>query len=316
MGGSSSQQQTQGTSAPWAPQQGYLTNLFKAAQGQYNTNMATGPYSGNYVAAPSQTQYDAYGNAVSQAGADQTANNGIMSQGQDLANTGAAGATSALGNLQSYAGTDQTGNNIAHAQQYAAGEDIPGMVRAGMQNADQNASENQIPNLYRAAAASGGLNSSSAALGQGVIQRGLDQQAQDLTAQYSNQAYQNGLSNANTNNAYGLQADSQLGSLGAGLQGQGTNQQTTAINNQGAINNQAVSGANGATGLDQQTLNNLLAKYTGNINFGTGQLAALKNSIGGSYGSQTTGSQNTQTDPSLMSTIGSLLGGVVGLLPK
>ena len=312
MGGSSAT--TKSDNAPWTAQQAPLTNLFTDATNQYNTNMATGPYSGNYVAAPTQQQYDAYGNAVSQAGVDQTANNGIMSAGQSLANTGAQGATQAQTNLSNFAGTNQTGNTIASAQQYAAGENIPAMVQAGMQQANQNASENSIPNLYRAAAASGGLNSSSAALGQGVVERGLADQSAALNAQYTNQAYTNGLSNAQQTNAQGLQADSQLGSLGSNLQNTGTNQQTTAINNQGAINNQAVSGANGATGLDQQTINNLLAQYTGNMSFGTTQLADLKNSIGGSYGSQ--GTSTTQQDPSMLSTIGSLLGGIGSLLPK
>jgi hypothetical protein len=312
MGGSSTT--TKSDSGPWAAQQPYLMNLFGNAQSNYNQNMATGPYQGNYYAAPQQAQYDAYGNAISQAGVAQGVNSNIMSTGQNIAAEGAGGATNALGNLQNFANTNQTQNTINSAQQYAAGEDIPGMVKAGMAAANRNAAESDIPNIYRAAAASGGLNSDRAALAQGVVERGLGEQAQNLTAQYQNQAYQNGLSNAQQTNAQGLQAYSQLGSLGSELNNLGTNQQTTAINNQGAINNQQQGAANGLQGLDQNTINNLLAKYQGQLGFGTDQLTALKNILGGNYGSQD--NKTTQNNPSALSTIGSLIGGITSLIPK
>jgi hypothetical protein len=37
---------------PWAPQQPYLLDAFKNAQGAYDTNTAQGAYGGDYVAAP------------------------------------------------------------------------------------------------------------------------------------------------------------------------------------------------------------------------------------------------------------------------
>jgi hypothetical protein len=297
-----------GTSAPWAPQQQYLLDAFKAAQSNYDKNTSQGAYQGDYVAQPSQQQYDAYGNAVTQGYNAQNYNNGLLSSGASVYNTGAEGASGALSRLGNFAGGNQTDRNIADAQKYASGFDINGAVDAGMLEARQNATEQAMPDILRQSAASGGINSDRAALAEGVVARGLAQQETGLRAQLANSAYQNGLSNAQQGSAQRLQADAQAGSIGDVLTKLGFASQTSGINNQTTINAQTTGGANGVTGLDQQTLNNLMMKYNGGQQFTTDQLKNLMAIVGGNYGSQTTGTSTQQQNPSLMQNIGSGVG--------
>lgn len=309
MGDGPSTTKTESSSTtPWAPQQSYLIGAFKDAQNAYDQNMAQGAYKGDYVAAPSTQQYDAYGNAVTQGYNQQNTNNGMLTQGAANMNTGSAGATTAINNLTGFAANDPTQGNIDKANQYVAGLDIPGAVQAGMLSANQNASENDIPNIYRGAAASGGVNSDRAALAQGVVERGLAQQAAGLSATLHNSAYTTGLSNAQQGNAQTLQADAQLGSLGGGLLTAGNAAQNSGIANQASINSQTTGGANGATSLDQSTLQNLMDKYNGGQQFSTTQLQNLMAIIGKPLGSQTTGTSTATTTPSLMQDIGSGVG--------
>lgn len=309
MGDGPKTKQTQsGTSAPWAPQQQYLLDAFKAAQTSFDKNTAQGAYSGDYVAQPSQQQYDAYGNAVTQGYNAQNYNNGLLSSGAAAYGAGVDGATGALNRLGNFAGGNQTDQNIADAKKYAAGFDINGAVDAGMLEARQNATEQSMPGILRQSAASGGINSDRAALAEGVVARGLAQQETGLRAQLGNTLYQNGLANAQQGSAQRLQADAQAGSVGDALTKLGFASQTAGIGNQTTINSQTTGGANGITGLDQQTLNNLMMKYNGGQQFTTDQLKNLMAIVGGNYGSQTTGTSVQQQNPSLMQNIGSGLG--------
>ena len=292
---------------PWAPQVPYLTGAFKAAQDAYNKNTAQGAYSGDYVAAPSQTQYDAYGNAVTQGYNAQGVNNGMLSSGTNNAATGAAGAGTAMGGLLA-AGGDNTASNIASARAYADGLDIPGAVRASMYEANRNAAEGDIPNIYRAAAASGGVNSDRAALSQGVVERGLAEKSLGLGTQMYNSAYMSGLDNAQKDNAMGVGANSAAGGIAGGLLNAGLQGQNAGIDNQTGLNANITGGANGATELDQQTLNNLMQKYNGGQGYSWSQLQNLMSIVGKPFGSQTKGTETTQTEPSMMQNIGSGIG--------
>lgn len=293
---------------PWAPQQGYLKDAFAAAQSTYDKNMQAGPYGGDYVAAPSQQQYGAYGNAVTQGYNAQGFNNGMMSLGANNAAAGASGAGSAMGGLLAQGG-DQTQNNIDKANAYAAGMDIPGAVQAAMRDANRNASENVLPGIDRAAAASGGINSDRAALAQGVVQRGLAEKAGDLSATMRNAAYTSGLQNAQQANSLQNGALSAAGGLGAGLLSAGNGAQDAGIDNQTGLNANITGGANGATELDQAKLNNLMAQYQGKTGFGWSQLNNMMGVVGSqNWGNTQQGTTTTQQNPSLLQNIGSGIG--------
>jgi len=316
--GSSTQQQQQGTqvqtSSPWSVQTPYLKSAFADAQNQYNQNMAQGPYSGNYVAPTNQNEYNAANNQYATAmGSSTDANNGVMGTGSSLIPGGLQSTYGAANGLNNFSNSDQTGNNINSAQRYASGFNVPGQVQGAMQQGLQTAADSTLPSLYRGAAAGGNINSDRTAVSDGVVRQGLAQQAAGLTASLNNSNYQNGLGQASNDNAQKLQGLSQLGSLGSNMTQQGTNDLSTGINNQGSINNQANAGSQGTQALDQSNLNNTMDQYNGNQNFGWSQLQNLMGIVGGkSWGGTTVGNTSsnstTQQDPSLMSSIGSLLG--------
>ena len=306
--GPSKTTESKSDTTPWAPQQSYLLDAFSEAQKAYNENQAAGGYLGDYVAGPSQVQYDAYGNAITQGYAAQGANQGLIDQSSANLTTGSQGAAGVMSSLGQFASTDQTAANIEKAKQYVAGLDIPGQVSAGMLAANQNAAESSVPNIYRSAAQSGGVNSDRAALAQGVVERGLAQQAAGLSSTLNNAAYTQGLSNAQQGNAQQLQALSQQGSVAGALSAAGAAGTNSGISNQQTLNAQITGGASGATGLDQQTLNNEIQKYAAEQGYTTAQLNQLMSIIGKNWGSSTTSNQTTTDNPSLMQNIGSGIG--------
>lgn len=311
---------TDSTTSPWGPQADYILNAFRAAQGNYDS-MQSNPYTGQFQAGSTQQQRDAYGNALTQARNQQGAVDGMLAEGRRNAALGWDAANSATGALSRFGNTDQTGRNINAAQQYAAGFDTAGQVQAAMQAANRNAAEGAIPSLYKSAAAAGGLNSDRAALAQGVVERGLAETAGNMYAQLNNSNYQNGLNLAQQDNGRTLQALTTAGQLGANIGQAGVNEQTGAINTQGALNNQAVSAANGLQGLNQMDLSAALKNYLGPYQMRNDALSSLWNIIGGrSWGGQehrtTIGSETERqsSNPSLLSTIGAGIGSVGSLI--
>jgi len=296
--------------SPWAPQVPYLKNAFSQAQDAYDKNMAAGPYTGDYVAAPNQDQYDQNGNAINFAnGAGANAVTGQLGAGSTLTGMGIGASGAGIAGLQGATGPNALGNTIQGAQQVASGFDVPGAVSAAMQSANQEAADNTLPSLYRGAAAGGNINSDRTALATGVVQRGLAQQAAGLSAQLQNQNYQTGLTTAQNQNQQTIQGNSAL--LNGGNQSSSVgNTATTSGMNSEATNAALGSGAaNANQQLDQSTLNNALAQWTGNQNFDYNNLNSLMQIISGKYGGTTTTngttSGTTQTNPSLLQNLSS-----------
>lgn len=223
-----------------------------------------GLYTGDYIAAPNQTQYDAYNQAAQFGSAQGGVGNQQISTGQGLlGNYGTA--QSALSGMYNFGSQNQTQNNINTANQYANNPYIADSVKAASNLARQDASENAIPNLYRSAASSGNLNSDRAALAQGVVERGLAQNEQNLMANAQSNAWNQGLGTALTQNqqsqgALGnaLTGGSSLGSQGSGMMSQGINDQTN-------LSNLYSTAGSGLNALQQAILNNQQAKYQGDI---------------------------------------------------
>lgn len=292
--------------SPWSGQQPYLLDAFRRAEDTYNRTTAQGAYTGQQVAAPTQQQYDAYGNAVTSGYNAQGVNNGMMNAGAGAYGTGTAGMAGAMSNLNAIGSNDQTAANITRANEYVSGLDINGQVDAGMREANRNAAEGAIPNIYRQAAASGGINSDRAALSQGIVERGLAEQSAGLSAQLHNDAYKQGMTFAQQENQQGIMANASAGSIGNEMARNGYLATNAGVNNQATVNAQITGGANGATGLDQQTINDLMARYNGGQQFSWAQLQNLMGIVGGRpWGSQEASSQTVQTNPSLMQNIGS-----------
>ena len=224
---------------------------------------AQGPYMGNYFAAPNATQYGAIDQATNfaQGNAANVGNNQI-NQGQGLLSNYGTG-TNAANALYNFGSASQTQNNINTANQYAQNPYIDQMVNAATYGANRNAAENDVPNLYRAAASSGNINSDRSALAQGVIGRGLAENAQNIGATMRGNMWNTGLNQANTQNQQQLGALSNAGSLGANLGGAGSSMMSQGINDQANLSNLYSGAGSALNSLNQSFLDNSLAKYQG-----------------------------------------------------
>lgn len=314
-----SQQTKQDSSTqPWAAQMPYLTSAFGDAQSAYNNMTAQGPYTGNYVAPTNANQYAAANSEFNNAmGQGSQANQGILGQGYQNMATGYGMGNSAMGALGNFA-QNNTGQNLVNQGSSITGAlntGVQAQVDSAMQAANQNAAENTLPNLYRAAASNGNLNSDRTAVAQGQVEQGLQQTAANLAGSLQAQNTATGLSTAQNLNTQNMGALSTIGSYGQSLGQSGLNALSTGINNQGALANQAQTGANTVQQLDQSNLNNSIQQYQQNQNFPWQALQNYMGIVGGqNWGSQ---GQTTQTTtPSLGQYIMGGLGALGSFMPK
>ena len=256
---------TQTTAPSWTPQVGALTQAFGGAQNAYAKQLGMGDYNGDYIAAPNATQYGAIDQATNfaQGNAANVGNNQI-NQGQGLLSNYGTG-TNAANALYNFGSASQTQNNINTANQYAQNPYIDQAVNAATYGANRNAAENDLPMLARTANGSGNLNSDRAALAQGVIGRGLAENAQNIGATMRYNMFNTGLDQANTQNQQQLGALSNAGSLGANLGGAGSNMMSQGINDQANLSNLYSGAGSALNSLNQSFLDNSLAKYQGAI---------------------------------------------------
>lgn len=308
-----SKQQTQSSSAPWAPQQPYLTQGFQDAATNLANEKAQGPYSGNYVAPTNSNQYGAAtGQYDFSTGQPVTSGVGaLLGTGTSNLTSGANTAQGAEGALSSALQGNTASGLVGQANTLDSGYNVPAEVAAAMQPAEQAASESTLPNLYRHAAAEGNLNSDRTAVAQGVVQQGLGQTAESLDAQLQNQNFANSLSTAMSQNGQNISGLTSLGGLGAGVSATGAGQVASGVNTGESAATGAQTGANTQQTLDQSNLNNSIDKYTNQQNFPLQALQTYMSMIKGNYGNQTSGT--TTTNPSIASTIGGI-GSVLGSL--
>jgi hypothetical protein len=292
--GTSSNTGTSTTAPGWTPQLSDLTTAFTDANGTLSQAQGVGT--------PTFSSADPY----------LTANSTIGSTGGALTTSGTNAATTGLSDLTNYnpSATNNANTVTNAAQQYVAGQNIPGEVQAGMQSADQTANQVTLPGITQAADMTGNADSSRSGIAQGMVQESLANQAAGLYSSDYNSAYQNGLSLAENqeqaNNAGALTAAEGAASAGTSAAGEGTSQVGDAITNTGNANT-----------IDQNN-------YTSLVSDPYAALANYMSLIGGTnWGSTTnsssngtttgTGTSTTQSSPSALSMLTSLLGGVGGL---
>lgn len=314
-GGSSKTTTSSNTQSPWAGQSPYLLDAFSRAQGAMGQASATPQYSGDITAQDSPYHLGALGNSLNLAtGQGGQVINGLLNNGSAQFGEGQSGVGSAMTGMLSSAFGNSPQNNISGAQQYAAGENIPAMVAAATYGANRNAAENTLPTLYRGADLTNNLNSDRTALAQGVVQRGLSENAQNIGAQLQNDAYKNGLNLSEQDNAQRLQALSQAGSLGANQTQQGNSAIGAAGYQIPGITNAAEQAGAGLTANAQAGDTNALQKYQLSQSAPFSALQQYMNIIGNrSWGGSSTGVSKSQDSPSGMSTAGSIMGGLGSL---
>lgn len=309
MGGNKSKTTTQQSTGPWLGQQPYIKTAFSEAENLYNQGKTATPYSGDFVAQPNGQQDASYNGLYNFGmGQGQNAAGSLLNYGGILSQLGLDNTSGAMSGLFGLSG-DNTSTIQGNAQSYADSPYVSGMVDSAMRDAVRTASEETLPNLYRSASGSGNLNSDRAALAQGVVERGLAEKSADISADLRGSLYSKGLDLASGDITARMGALQALGGLGAGASGQG------AANLQGGVNTgigalgAAVQGADGQQMLDQNYIDNELAKYEYGQNYGWDNLGKFYSLVGANnWGSETTGTSITKQTPSALSTFGSILG--------
>lgn len=193
-------------------QQPYLNTAFDAAKSNYTSSAGTPYYQGDTHAGLTDEQkasLDAMSGYAS--GAGMSGANGISAVGTNMINRSSGAALDNLDRFTTMAGQDPTKANIAAANQYADNPYVEGMIDANARDVNRNLYENDIPGIDRAASGSGNINSSRTGVAAGIAQRGAADRIADISASIRGDAYNRGLTmaqtdRANTMDAYGRAA--------------------------------------------------------------------------------------------------------------
>jgi hypothetical protein len=294
---------------PWKPQGDALKNIFSAAGRNFENRSGTPWFEGELFAGmdPSTVQsinglMDFARNRGSQ-NVDQMTGVGTLADPRAL--------QGAIGNFASAAGQDPTQANINAASAYANNPAINGMIDAASRDVSRNLFENEIPGINRAGTATGNVNSSRAGVAEGVARRGAADRVADISSNIRGDAFNRGLSMAESART------SNMGALGqaAGLYGDATRTGMSALesgNRMGLGNFGAQIDASRLFQQDRQgQLDANFRQWQGNDTREDDLLARYYGLVGANNwgGTQTTTQQST---PSLFSSIlgaGSLAAG-------
>jgi len=260
-----------------------------------------------------------------QAGGNTSGAGSIINQSPGLFTAGAGGATDALSRILGFDTSNLSAGNLSNAaNQFVGGANIPAQVAQAMQGARENVRDVINPGIDSAAAGSGNVNSSRAGVAQGIVDRGLAEQAGNLSGALSGQTYTSGLNTAlnagGTQNSQALQALISGLSGGSTLLGQGASSLGSGINSLTDILGLGATGGAGIQTGNQTSLSNQLAQNqyaTQNPFASLSQYLPFLTSIaglGGQTSGQTTNSSTETSTPSALATIGSLIGAGGSLL--
>lgn len=315
---SSEQKTTQNSSSqttPWAPQAGALTDIFGNAQNAYNTaNGAKAPT--DFTAQFTPDQLATFRSMLDYTNGNQTPSTQV-NVGNQVAGAGANGVSQGLYGLANFnpSAANNPGSLINAATQFANGQNIDAEVANSMLPALQQARDVTLPGIEQNAATSGNTNSSRTGIADGLVQRGLAEQASNLGATLRNNAFSTGLqlasNNAASNNQLSLGALSDMLNGGNSAVGTGINAGTAGINNQGTLFSLAENAGQGQQAADQAKLTNEGQQYNAAVNDPYAALNNYFNIIGSkSWGGNTTGTQTgtQESTPSAWSVLGGLLG--------
>lgn len=312
-----SEQQSQSTTSPWAPQASALTSAFSNAQNAYGqASQAVAPT--NYTAQFTPDQLATFHDMLGYSNGTNTGN--LNTSGNANVTNGTNATGGALSGLASY--NPAAANNPAAlenaASSYVAGQNIPAEVQAAMLSGEQTARNVTLPGIVQNANISGNADSSRTGIAQGLVEQGLAEQAGALSGQLGSQAYQHGLdlasSNANANNTNSLAALTNEGNIGNTATNTGTNAVSSGINDQGSLYSLGENAGQGEQAANQANLTNQLQQYQHAVQDPYAALNGLMQIIGSNnWGAQQQGTSTTTTTPSAFSVIGGLLGSAGGM---
>lgn len=269
-------------------------------------------YSGPQVAQFNPAQLDSFRNMIDFANSSKIP--GQMEQyGSGAVKGGSSAMLAALRGLSNYKPTGGVESNIKQAGLYADNPYIDGQIDASMQDATRYASEEMLPSLARRAAAGGNVNANTTAIREGVIARGLADQAGDVSSQMRGSAYNTGLGVAESgrqfNNTSRLSALNSAGSLGLGSFGAGIGALGGSLQAQAGLFDMANMGGAGLRAADQAGIDNARLTSEYGSNRMSDMLRQYMGIVSGNYGGTSTGTSTQQQYASPYSVAGGLMGG-------
>jgi hypothetical protein len=317
----SQQTQTENKSTtPWGPQSAALQKGFDAAGNALTQSQAA---AANGAPKDYTAQFDPalIGQFNNMLGYANGTNTGALNQaGNNAATSGSNASSAALSQLLGFDPTKQNNPSalIDQANQYVAGQNIPAQVQAAMFNATQTARDVTMPGIAQGAALSGNSDSSRRGIAEGMVQRGLAQQSASLENSLQGQAFGQGLSlasnNANANNQGTLNAALGAANAGNSALNSGTNAVGGSINGQGTLFGIGTNAGQGLTAAQQANLTNQNQQYQAGINDPYASIMPYMKLVGSQlYGTNSSGTTTTQSDPGALGIITGLLGAAGGV---
>jgi hypothetical protein len=320
LGPSSDKTETSQTS-PWGPQADALTQAFQQAQQAYQQTQNGGvtPPT-DYTAGANQNQQNTYQQAIDFSNGNAGTAQSQIGAGQTAINTGQTNLNHATDGLNSFNSVNSNNPQslIDAAKNYAAGQDIPSQVKLAMQGATEQARDVTMPGIEMAAANSGNTNSSRAGIANGLVQRGLAEQSANLSGTLQSQAFQNGLTlaqqQAQNNNVNNLTALSQQGNLGVNSLNSGNTGVNSGVTNESNVLNIGNGGGTGQQNATQADLTNQLQQWQHSQSDPYTSLQSLMSIIGSqNWGSNSSGTSHTESDPGILGILGGALGAASGV---
>lgn len=299
---------------PWAPQAGYLKDIFGKAEDTYNQTSGQ-TYTGDHLAAFRPEQIGSFNNMIDYANSSPVGSL-LFGQGANLSGMGQNALGAGFAGMQGFNPMDTQGT-IRDAGMYAENPYMDSMVDAATRDAYRGTYENAIPGVQRNAALSGNTNSSRTGAKEAILARGYEDRRADVGAALRGQAYGQGIDAAQ--NQRSMEMARLMGLTGAGLQ--------TAMGGANSLNNSvdAMSklfglGNEGGAGLqasDQQGLSNELAKHQFAQDQAWAPLMNYYNLVGANNWGGTAKTRGKETGTSVATNTASpaaTIGGIVGAL--
>lgn len=287
----------------------FLQGAFGAAQDTFNSQSGTPFYQGDLHAGMSEDARKSLDALKSYASGTGLSTAGTLSSiGQNLAGyAGKAGST--LDQYLAEASADPTQATIDAAGKYAANPQLDAMIDANSRDVVRNLNEQTLPSLNRAASGTGNINSSRAGVAEGIARRGAEDRIADISATLRGQAYDRGLSLAQSDRASKLDALGTAASAYSGLAGQGIGAlQAGANTGYGAYD--AIRDADAAEQADRQgEADEGYAKWQGQDQ----RAWDLLNRYYSIIGANQWGQSGTSTGTSTQKTSGNIMGQIAGI---
>lgn len=302
---------TTSTSAPWQPQQQYLTSGFSDARTALDNALKNPVYMGDRVADlnPFQT------GAANTLGNFSQNNAYLANQSTNAANSlltpGSAYGNNAADIYSRYAGVDPTQSILNTAGQYANNPYVDGMIDSAGRDVTRQLNENTLPTLNRQFSGTGNTNSTRAGVQSAIAERGATDRLTDMSSDIRGKFFGQGLTEGR--NQYNQNLSNSLLSNQALLDSYKNGQ--NGLTNSADLASKYFTQGNTAGGLfqtqDQNVLNANMAQFNeanqNPLNF----INAYMKAVGGQYGGTSTGS--TTAPKSGGGIMGGITGGLGGL---